>query len=342
MAESARFLCHLRRPAHIKGGGPGRFICHRTRFYEGWYAGPGSRPGHPQLIAAGTFTVGPAATATVQMWSAADPIPSPPCKSPPKPQATAARAGESSSPAPSPANPDSGSHTTSGMPAQFAQCPGMSQATTSTKMTCIRPALWLAEMEERSAEMPEPPQLRRITMDAFDLYVPEPAATPEPKPSPASKASRWWHLHWTNPLLSVVTALGAAAVTAAAIIGIQVSQVAAPAVAASFNLHAQPGQSGSATAVARHVNGGWEIQLTVKHLKDPDPGQFYECWYAGPHNRPGHPELITAGTFAGSNGTFSMWSAADPAKFKIMQITAEQPGDASQHGKVILSGIAQT
>ena len=66
-----------------------------------------------------------------------------------------------------------------------------------------------------------------------------------------------------------------------------VSQVAAPAVAASFSLQAQPGQSGSATAVARHVNGGWEIQLTVKHLKKLRPGQFYECWYAGPDNGPG-------------------------------------------------------
>jgi Anti-sigma-K factor rskA/Putative zinc-finger len=168
------------------------------------------------------------------------------------------------------------------------------------------------------------------------------AATPEPKPSSASKASRWWHLHWTNPLLSVVTALGAAAVTAAAFLGVQLSQVAAPAVAASFNLRAQPGQSGSGTAVARHVNGGWEIQLTVKHLKNLGPGQFYECWYAGPGNRPGYPELITAGTFAGGDGTFSMWSAANPAKFKIMQVTAEQPGNGSQHGKVILNGIAQT
>ena len=72
-----------------------------------------------------------------------------------------------------------------------------------------------------------------------------------PKPGPAGKASRWWHLHWTNPLLPVVTALGAAAVTAAAFIGVQVFRAAAPAVAASFNLHAQPGQSGSATATAR-------------------------------------------------------------------------------------------
>jgi hypothetical protein len=167
-------------------------------------------------------------------------------------------------------------------------------------------------------------------------------AAPEPKPSPTAKASRWWHLHWTNPLLSVVTALGAAALTAAVFIGVQLSQVAAPAVAASFNLKAQPGQSGSARAIARHANGGWEIQFTAKRLPALRPGQFYECWYAGANNRPGHPELITAGTFVGSNGTFNMWSAADPAKFKIMQITIEQPGDASQRGKVILQGVAQT
>ena len=57
------------------------------------------------------------------------------------------------------------------------------------------------------------------------------------------------------------------------------------------------------------------------------------------------PELITAGTFVvdrSGGGTFSMWSAADLAKFKIMQITAEQPGDASQHGRIILSGVART
>ena len=197
-----------------------------------------------------------------------------------------------------------------------------------------------------------PPDLEFKTLAAVQYAVmaesqtqPEPEAPSEPaapKPSSAGKASRWWHLHWTNPLLSVVTALGAAAVTAAAFIGVQVFQASAPAVAASFSLHAQPGQSGSATATARHADGGWEIKLTVKDLKKLGPDQFYECWYAGPNNRPGHPQLITAGTFAGSNGTFNMWSAADPAKYKIMQITAEQPGNASQHGKVILSGTAQT
>jgi len=191
-----------------------------------------------------------------------------------------------------------------------------------------------------------PPDLKFKTLAAVQYAVtaesrtqPGPAA---PKPSPAGKASRWRHLHWTSPLLPVATALGAAAVTAAAFIGVQVFTATAPAVAASFSLHAQPGQTGSATATVRYADGGSEVQLTVKDLNKLGPDQFYECWYAGPANRPGHPDLITAGTFAGSNGTFSMWTAADPDRYKIMQIAAEQPGNVGHHGKVILSGTAQT
>jgi len=191
-----------------------------------------------------------------------------------------------------------------------------------------------------------PPDLEAKTLAVVQYAVmaerqaqPEPAA---PKVNSPGKASRWPHLHWTNPLLPAVTALGAAAVTAAAFIAVQVSGPTAPPVAASFNLHAQPGQSGSATAIASYAHGGWEIQLTVKGLGKLGPGQFYECWYASPASRPGHQDLITAGTFTGSNGTFSMWTAADPDQYKIMRITAEQAGNASQHGKVILSGTAQT
>ena len=70
-----------------------------------------------------------------------------------------------------------------------------------------------------------PPDLEFKTLAAVQYAVtaesrtqPGPAAQPEaaarpepaaPKPSPAGKASRWWHLHWTNPLLPVATALGA-------------------------------------------------------------------------------------------------------------------------------------
>jgi hypothetical protein len=37
-----------------------------------------------------------------------------------------------------------------------------------------------------------------------------------------------------------------------------------------------------------------------------------------------------------------MWSAADPHRYRIMEITAESPGDAGQHGKVILKGTVRT
>lgn len=169
-----------------------------------------------------------------------------------------------------------------------------------------------------------------------------PATEPELTPrGPAARASRWWHFHWTSPFMTAVTALGAAAVTAAAFIGVQLSQITAPAVLASFSLRAPAGETGSATATVRHYSSGYNIVLTAEDLPRLGQGQFYECWYAGQNNRSGHLELITAGTFVG-NGTVHMWSAANPAQFKTMQITIEQPGDAAQHGRVILSGVAQS
>jgi hypothetical protein len=167
---------------------------------------------------------------------------------------------------------------------------------------------------------------------------PEPAA---PKPGPARKATRWWHFHWSNPLLPLVTALGAAAVTAAIFIGAHIVQSPAPAVAATYVLRPQPGQAGSATATARDTAGGYEIQLTAKNLPRLGHGQFFECWYASPGNRPGHQELISGGTFASSHGTFTMWTAADPGTFKVMQITEQHAGTGRQQGTIILSGSAQ-
>jgi hypothetical protein len=43
------------------------------QFYECWYVGPGNQTAHSGLVTAGTFTVNPAGSAAVQMWSAADP-----------------------------------------------------------------------------------------------------------------------------------------------------------------------------------------------------------------------------------------------------------------------------
>ena len=174
---------------------------------------------------------------------------------------------------------------------------------------------------------------RPVLGDRRDEGTPEPPATPAK--APPARSARW---HWNARLLSLATAV-AAVIAGAIFFGTQLLSSAAPAIAIS--LHAQPGFTGSGLATPHHTEAGWSVNLTVAHLKVLPPGQFYECWYAGPGNRPGHPNLITAGTFVvgqSAGGTFTMWSAADPAKFKIMQITAEQPGDAGQHGQVILSG----
>lgn len=193
-------------------------------------------------------------------------------------------------------------------------------------------------------DLEPPPDLQARTLASVQyaaLAAKRARENPQPAPAPA-KASRWWHWHWNFPVFSAAAALGAAAV-ALVVVLVQGAQTA-PAQATVIPLHAAAGSAASGQATARRTDGGWSIRLTVNHLPPLGPGQFYECWYAGPGNRPGHPELITAGTFiVGHSGTgsFTMWSAANPQVFGTMQITAERPGDAGQHGQVILTGTAR-
>jgi anti-sigma-K factor RskA len=190
-----------------------------------------------------------------------------------------------------------------------------------------------------------PPDLELKVVAAVQHAAMAEAAAPAPagqaKTRPVTTASRWRQLHWTNPLFA---ALAAAAVTAAAFVGAALFRPA-PALAATIRLHAQPGSSMSGLATVVHESGGYRITLTVTGLPVSAPGQFYECWYAGPGDHPGSRELITAGTFVVSHSgsqTLTMWSAADPAKFRTMQITAERAGSGGQYGTPILSGTAQT
>ena len=148
-----------------------------------------------------------------------------------------------------------------------------------------------------------------------------------------------------NARLPFAAAAAAAAVIIATVTGIALTTARpAPALAFDIPLHASHGGPASGEAVARQTSGGWSIQLTVHDLKPLGSGRFYECWYAGSGNQPGRPDLITAGTFTvGPSGTATvqMWSAADPRTFPTMQITAEQAGNAGQHGQVILTGTAR-
>ena len=199
------------------------------------------------------------------------------------------------------------------------------------------------ECQQAVAELGPAAQMLKTAMPAIEVTT---AAEPPPdlqartlaRVERAARKTMW--RRWN------VRMLAAAAVAVIAVVtGIALSLAqSTPALAFDIPLHAQYGGPASGEAVAHHTANGWSIQLTVRHLRPLPSDSFYECWYAGKDNRPGHPDLITAGTFTvGPSGsaTMQMWSAADPRGFPIMQITAEQAGDAAQHGQVILSGTAQ-
>lgn len=202
-------------------------------------------------------------------------------------------------------------------------CPECQQAVTefgsaAQMLTTVLPGVQLADGPE------PPPDLQARTLARVQRA--------------ARKAA--WRRWSPRRTLSAAAAAVAAAVAAIALI----LASSAPALAFTIPLHPQHGGAASGQAVAHHTADGWSIALTLHGLPKLRPGQFYECWYAGPDNRPGHPDLITAGTFTVSpdgSATVQMWSAADPRGFPVMQITAEQAGDAGQHGQVLLSGTAQ-
>jgi hypothetical protein len=232
--------------------------------------------------------------------------------------------------------------------------PGEAERFWAHRQSCGGCGIAVAEFEQVAAALAQPPpdlepppdlqartlaRVQHAVMSATQAQENQPAA---PARAPA-KASRWWHWHWNFPVFSVAAALGAAVVAVVAVVA-QVVQTAPAQAQTVIPLHAASGSAALGQATAVHSAGGWSIRLTVHHLRPLGPGRFYECWYAGPGNRPGHPELITAGTFTvgpGGTGSFTMWSAANPQLFKTMQITAERPGAGGQHGQVILTGSAR-
>jgi anti-sigma-K factor RskA len=176
------------------------------------------------------------------------------------------------------------------------------------------------------AELP-PPSLQARTLAS----VAQAAAAAQP-----SERRSWWR-GWNVRMLAL-----AAAVVIAVGAGLILSHPP-PAEAYTLALHSQPGQHASGQAVATHTDSGWSIQLTVDHLADLGQGGFYECWWVGKGNTPGHPDLISAGTFiVGPSGsaTAHMWTAADPETFKDMQITAVTTHGAGQPGHIVLTGTA--
>jgi anti-sigma-K factor RskA len=199
------------------------------------------------------------------------------------------------------------------------------------------------ECEQAVAELGPAARLLQTALPAIELMEnPEPPADLAARTlARVAQAAR--KPTWRRPGVRLV-AVGAAAAVIAAVVAITVSLIpSAPTLAFSFSLHAPNGGAASADVTAQQNADGWSIRLTAQHLNPLPSGSFYECWYAGPGNRPGQPDLITAGTFtvdSRGDATVQMWSAADPRQFPTMQITVERPGNATQQGPVILTGNA--
>ena len=151
----------------------------------------------------------------------------------------------------------------------------------------------------------------------------------------AQRNGRW--RNWSTRML----ALAAAVVVAAGVsIGLLLSG-GTSAETYALALHSGTGLSASASGTMRQADSGWSVQLTAVHLPAPGPGQFYQCWWVGAGNRPGHPSLVSAGTFTvGRSGTASvqLWTVANPDDFSQVEITLDSAAQPGQPGRVVLSG----
>jgi hypothetical protein len=151
-----------------------------------------------------------------------------------------------------------------------------------------------------------------------------------------ARRNRRWR-GWSTRMLALAAAVIVAAGTG---IGLLLSG-GTPAATYALALHSGTGVSASASGTMRQANSGWSVQLTAAHLPEPGSGQFYQCWWVGPGNRPGHPRLVSAGTFTvGPSGTATvqLWTAADPDDFSTIEITLDSAARPGQPGRVVLSG----
>jgi len=173
----------------------------------------------------------------------------------------------------------------------------------------------------------------------------EPPADLQARTMTRIRQASWKSRRRRGDLRMLAVTSAAVAVVAAGGIGIAVAE-AAPAVLAAYttSLHHEPGTTGSAQAVTTQVASDWSVQMNVQHLKPLPSGEFYECVWARPGSRPGHPEEIPGGTFtvgAGGSASVQMWTAANPDTFPTMKVVIEKAGSLTQQGTVVLVGTSQ-
>jgi hypothetical protein len=203
-----------------------------------------------------------------------------------------------------------------------------------------------------SPEIELPPDLEERTITrvlqaaAAASQPPSKASEPRSEKAPA-KIIRWPLGDWRTRLLAAGVAVAAAAVIIAGAVVVSLSHGSAgPSgpVVAQVSLRSVTGTARAAggQATVYQESTGFEVVLHLHGLAPTRPGQYYGCWYTGPGNRPGQPQLITAGSFTvGPSGTadLTMWSAANPARLPTMEITTDT-GTGAAPGQQILVGRA--
>jgi anti-sigma-K factor RskA len=152
------------------------------------------------------------------------------------------------------------------------------------------------------------------------------------------------HSRWRRWNVRMVALAAAAVIAAGTGAGLELSRSSSGA-AEVYSITLHPAVSGlvaSGQVVATQTGNGWSVELTAAHLADLGPGKFYECWWLGPDNRPGHPDLIEAGTFTvGPSGsaTLPLASAANPDDFPGIEITTGSPR-STLPGQTVMVGVA--
>jgi anti-sigma-K factor RskA len=196
-------------------------------------------------------------------------------------------------------------------------------------------------LKRPSPEIELPPALeeRTITSVLQAAAAPaQPSATgSEPRAHQARNVIRWPLGDWRARML---TAVAAAAVIVAAVVVPLSLLGAGPSrpVAAEFSLQAVTASNPAwGTATVYHEPAGFKIVLHLHQLPATQRGQNYGLFYIGPQSH-----VVTVGSFTvGRSGAANptMWSAANPAKYRTMEITADT-GTGSAPGKQILVGHA--
>jgi hypothetical protein len=90
-----------------------------------------------------------------------------------------------------------------------------------------------------------------------------------------------------------------------------------------------PSAPASANVEVRRTGIGRVVDFRSDSLPILPKGRYYELWFVGPGDAPGHPNRISAGTFhpdehGRSHVRFA--AAVDPAQYPVLAVTAE-PGD---------------